>query len=908
MKKTLMMVATAALAASVQGLEVDVPAGTTQNRTATLGSGESALVKKGDGRLHLQLGTTTDTFAGSVTVKAGTLGMDSPANLGKPSSIVVENGATLDLSAIDGNTATVGGAGATPTIAGYGFNGQGAIRRAGGGTQDSLLKGVTLTDDAMVFNSVRCGYNGGTIDFNGHTYEKQGGGEFLFNGANWKNPGNVVIRQGQLTIQNAATFAGGPENLMISKGGMLCLWSSPGAGRAPKWTLVASNSFTLATGSTAAGANAWDGPVKIPTNITMTANVWGNGSTITLNGDVRNRGTIKKQGGTGTLRFTGSCTTNDFISVEGGNVFFEGNGGGAHEVGQVTTANAYGEVKFANAGRVHRYRGSFWVAGNGNNINTVTITNTVVDGWNGSGYLQINMGSDGSNGGYNGRLVVEAGAVVSNAMCVGNKGRGAVYQRGGEVYWSNPSSFDNNCFGARGYGYYGLDAGSLKITDWTGMGIWNNDARSFYVQRGGTLSASSITLGGMGRAEFYVGGGTAKTGQILVGSESDYSGPSDEAVLTVDNGASLSIPRGSKLIFGHTNGFVAVVNLNRGGSLSTSRMNTQGKGASYGSKVFYNFDGGVLCPLTAWGFTDSWSASANDPTRATIYDGGLTVDATTCKTLDNADSRFPFPLLRPSGRGVKAITLPPADSAFWSKNFLGPTRIRITGAGQAATALVDFDHATRKPRGVIVTGAGFGYDENTTATIESWNDAETYPCAVETFEHSCTGGLTVAGSGGLTVVAANTYGGPSTADGGTLTFETSQSYPAGSPLVLRNNGTINFNNIGRTVPSITGAGWVRNANVMVTNGIAFHAADANTNAYMHLTGKLTLDTGATVTVRDPENLDYHVKPRLLVAEANGGIEGATPQLAGTTDPRWRLIMSGNRIYVYFPVATTLVVR
>ena len=907
LKKTGVLAALAGVPFLVCALDVDVPAGTTNLYTSTIGSGESTLVKTGDGRLHLKLGTTQSGFTGAISVNGGTLGLDSPKNLGTPSSITVANGATLDLSAVSGNKDAVGGNGATPTIAGYGFNNQGAIRRAGGDTQDGLLKGFTLADDAMFYNSTRGGFNGGTFNFNGHTIEKQGGGEFLFNGGTWKNPGNVVIKNGQLTLQNDATYAGGPSNLMISKGGTLCLWYSPGAGKALKWTLVASNNFSLATGDTHQGRNAWDGPVEVPSGMTMAVNPWGNGSIITLNGDVRNLGTIKKQSGNGTLRLTGKCTTNDFFSIEGGKVNIEGDGTGQHEIGQATTANGYGEINLLNAGYVHQYRGSFWVAGNGNNINTVTISNTFVNGYTGSDRRQINLGNDGSNGGYNGRLIVEAGSVVSNGLSIGYQGRGAVYQRGGDVYWPNSSSSGGDSFGGRGYGYYGLDAGTLKMTSWTGMGIWSGNGRSFFVQRGGTFTSSGgVTIGGLGRGEMYIGGGTATTGAILVGSDGDYSGPSDEGVLTVDNGASLSIGRG-RLTFAHTNGFNAVVNLNRGGRFSAARMNTGGKGAAYGSHVYYNFDGGVLCPQQAWGFTDEWNVSANDPTRATIYDGGLTVDPTGAKTYDNDYSRIPFPLLRPYGRGIKSITLPASDSAFWSKNFLGPTRIRITGAGQAAPALVDFDHGTRKPRGVIVTGAGFGYDENTTATVDSWNGAETYPCTVETFEHSCTGGLTVAGLGGLTVAAANTWGGPTTVERGVLTFETAVSYPDGSPLVLRPAGTIDFKNINRTVPSITGAGRINNANLTVTNGLAFYFADASTNACITMTGRLTLGAGATVRVLDPEKLDHEVKPRVCVLQANGGIDGAKPTLVDAEAP-WNVSVSGNKVYVYYPLGTAFIFR
>ena len=893
-----------AWAVSAQGLEVDVPAGSVTDRTTAIGSGESSLVKKGEGRLNLKLGTTKDTFAGSVTVKEGTLGMDSPANLGTPSSIVVEKGATLDASALEGNTSSIGVTGGSITLAGSGYNAQGALRRASGGVQDSLIRGFVLADDAVVYNATRIGVNSGTMNFNGHVFEKTGGGELLLLGGTWQSAGGIVVNGGQLTLQNKATYDGAAENVLVGKSGTLTLWNSPGHGSGPRWTLALSNNFTLATGSTAANAHAWDGPVTVPADKTLTVNAWGNPSEITLGGSIDCKGTLKKQGGNSTLYLRGGAITNNFLSIEGGSVRVQGDGTGRHKFGQITTANAYGSLSLENAGYVHKPDGTLWVAGNGNNINTVTITNTVLDGWYTS--THATTFSLGNDAGYNGRLIVEAGAVVSNRLCVGNSGRGAVYQRGGDVYWQVQSGSQYEFFGGRGYGYYGLDAGTLYANNWLALGIWSHAAHGIYVQKGGSARFTSLTIGSMGHGEFYVGGGTTTCGSLTVGSDGDYGGLAGSGTITVTDGGFLDLGK-SKLTPTHSNGFVCVVNLNAGGRLKCSRMNTGGIGTAHGSEVHYCFNGGVICPSTAWGFTDQWNASVCDPTRATVYDGGITVDASACAA-DNADSRFPFPLQRPYGRGVKSITLPSADSPFWSKNFLGPTRVRISGAGKAATAIVEFDHGTKKPVGVKVTGVGFGYDEETTATVDAWDGSESYPCAVETFEHSCTGGLKLVGAMGLTLVAANTWGGPTTVAGGTLTFETAQSYPAESPLVLRPAGTVNFNNIARTLPSITGAGLVKNANLTVTNGLAFYAADANTNAFMSITGRLTLGAGARLTVLDPENLDYHVKPRLLVAKANGGIEGAIPVLAGTSDPRWRAIVSGNAVYVYFPIATTLILR
>ena len=883
-------------------LSFNVPAGETNAYTSAIGSDVTAITKAGGGRLHLAQGTTQNAFAGTISIDEGTLGADTPPNFGKPTSVTVANGATLDLSAIAGN----GSAGYVQnlTIAGYGYGDAGAFRRASGNAQDYLLKNLTLSGDAMFYNSVRCGASSGTIDLGGHTLEKRGGGEFLFNGAAVRNMGRLIVNGGTLTIQGAGCrFDGDESNVLVAKSGNLYLWSTPGVAYAPKWTLAVSNSFTLATGSTANG-NAWNGPVEVASNVTLTATFFDPNASITLAGPVRNNGTLTK-GGSGTLIFTGSMTTNHNINTSGdvnkGRILFRGDGTGQHAIGTASLANGACRMDLENAGRVHLYRNNIWLAGNGNNLNTLSITNTVFDGVVGTSIQPICMGIDS---GYNGRLIVEAGSVVSNRLRIGYSGRGAVYQRGGEVYWKVGSSADTDVFAARNYGFYGLDAGVCNRTGWMGTGIWNTNACSFFVQRGGTFTSISgdLAMGAKGYAELYVGGGTNRSNNITLGTDGDYP-QADSATLTVANGGVLDMGR-NRLYALHTNGFTAVVNVNSGGSLTCGRINSNGKGARFGSELLLNFDGGTLCPAMAWGFTDQWDASGNDPTRATVYDGGIVMDASKCAT-DNAASRIPFGFSRPYGKGIKAIALPPADSPFWTKNFLGPTRIRISGAGKAATALVDFDLATAKPKGVIVTGAGFGYDDNTTVTVDSWDGKTNYPCAVTLFEHEAKGGFTLRGKLGVTLAAANTWGGPTTVESGTLTFVNSATYPTGSPLVMRPAGIVDFNNVGRTLPSITGAGTVKNADVTVTNGLSFYVADASTNACLHLTGKLTLGPGTTVSVLDHENL-VTGGASMVIAKADGGIVGE-PVLSDM-DNRWMLYVRGKELRFGYASGTKILIR
>lgn len=893
------------LAISAAALEIPVGDGQTMNYTTAIGTEVSSLVKTGPGRLHLQQGTRLNAFNGTIRVAEGTLSADSPNNLGRPTAVTVESGATLDLSAPEGNTDIGYLREGTLTIAGSGFDNAGALRRASGGADADLFWGFTLAGDALFHNDVRCS-TAGTIDFNGHTLEKRGNGEFLISGTTCRNMGNIVLDGGQLTIQAPnCQFDGGPENVLETRSGTLCLWSSPGVGSAPPWTLSVVNSIWLTTGSTDRNVNAWDGPVNIPHDRVLTVNPWMDGSEITLAGPVDNQGAIQKLSA-GTLLLTGPRTTNDYIAIEGGAVRFKGDGTGRHELGQATTANAYGEIAFESAGYVHQYRGDFWIAGNGNNLNSVIVTNTVLDGRVSPENSECSRIALGFGNGFNGRLVIDAGAVVSNHFSVGAEGRGAIHQRGGDVYWQFNNSYGYDQFAVSGYAFYGLDAGTVvRDRAWMGTAIWSPNACSFFVQRGGAFTGGGddLILSAKGYAELYVGGGThVQDSPLTLGSDNDYP-EAGGATVTVANGGALSIG-GNPVRMLHTNGFVTVVNLNTEGSLTCGRINTYGKGAAFGSETYLNFNGGVLRPSHACGFTDEWNASQNDPTRATVYDGGLIVDPSDCQA-DGDVARIPFALQRPYGRGIKSITLPPSDSEFWQANFLGPTRIRITGGGKAATALVDFDLATSRPRGVIITSPGFGYDGNTTVTVDSWDGQTNYPCAYELFEHQATGGFTLRGTMGLTLAGANTWGGPTTVESGFLAFEGTPSYPQGSPLVLHPAGTVDFYGVPRTIPSVTGAGRIQNGDVIITKTLYLRAADVLARASLNLTHHLIFEEGATIELLDPENLgDSEITTTVVRADA--GIVGR-PILKGL-DPTWGISVQNNRIAFGRRRGTMLILR
>ena len=71
----------------------------------------------------------------------------------------------------------------------------------------------------------------------------------------------------------------------------------------------------------------------------------------------------------------------------------------------------------------------------------------------------------------------------------------------------------------------------------------------------------------------------------------------------------------------------------------------------------------------------------------------------------------------PSGKVVASIALP--SEAANATTYCGPAEVTISGTGVGAAAVAEFDSKTRRITGITVVSPGTGYDDTTTATIES---------------------------------------------------------------------------------------------------------------------------------------------------------------------------------------------
>ena len=266
---------------------------------------------------------------------------------------------------------------------------------------------------------------------------------------------------------------------------------------------------------------------------------------------------------------------------------------------------------------------------------------------------------------------------------------------------------------------------------------------------------------------------------------------------------------------------------------------------------------------TAGNIFGSATSHDKDPTAVVVYSGGATIET------EAANAVWTAPLVRPTGQSITSITLP-ADvlSPISYKKMIGPPRIVIGGNGHGATAIADYDDATRTVKGVIVTSPGYGYDGETTVTVDSWDRKSTLPCTY-TLGEVAGGGFTKKGGGKLTLGGANTYAGGTTVAGGTLAFSDAAGFPAGGDLTVSNGASVVLS--AATTVDKRGPGAVRfegpvapwNGTMMVNRGEVVLANDAQAAPAFALSGSATFaKEGAKEPPRYPRPWETGDKQRI----------------------------------------------
>ena len=388
-------------------------------------------------------------------------------------------------------------------------------------------------------------------------------------------------------------------------------------------------------------------------------------------------------------------------------------------------------------------------------------------------------------------------------------------------------------------------------------------------------------------------------------------------------GTSFAAPKNFKV--SRTANTKEIVNISDGAVFAASRLMVTTADSVPTAEFYVNVDGGTVKPLYGYGWTGGSSAkSGYEPTAFSIFDGGMTVDLGECWAAnvpggnngERTHSSFSMSLVQPgSGRRIASIALP-TDEAFGASRYSSVPPVVITGC-TGASAFLDIDPTTRKPKGIVVTSKGWGLSEDATATVASADGTAVYSCQIVPEEQPADGwkGLTVLGAEGtyLQLQEVNTYRGPTTAKSGAhVYFMVQDGRPLDSGLIVEKGSTIHFNNTdqsARPIPFIQGGGTIKGFSSSVTvNALYVKVEELLSGDFMNVSGELVLPADTVVKIVDPENLDADTfgRPRQILSATkltlpesgiayfvvDAGVVGGNP---------WRVKMCGvNGLSLYPP--------
>ena len=454
------------------------------------------------------------------------------------------------------------------------------------------------------------------------------------------------------------------------------------------------------------------------------------------------------------------------------------------------------------------------------------------------------MNNDGYaiSGYYKGRGILEIcdGAVVSNVVNIGyvdtendraknSMCHGSLFVRGGVldlVRIADNKDYTYNRIGATGSGYMEISGGRMSIggTIYPASGRMG---RGLWYQKGGEvrIPSSSIIFGQYSRSDYPSKGVYYQTGGVMESFSGFIFGKTLYDSANAGNQDQFTVAGGEMSVNGGIDLAGApeaktIVNLN-GGTLKAMFMQTLtnenqtiiGNGANVplaNTYAWINLNGGVYSylhrtdKLTDKEAYKSKSFFYGDPERMrlTAYAGGAVLDTA------GHERNLNHSITAPSGKGLVSLALPEGvEIDDWM--YVGAPYIEIEGDGSGASAVAEFDSVNGRITGFTVTSPGNDYTE-ISAKLTRGGYTNEIPL-VCTLGNVASGGLTKRGEGTLNLNAANTYGGVTRVDGGTLKAVHPDSIPADSGIVV-SGGTLDAGGFEKSYGAISAtSGTLQNA-------------------------------------------------------------------------------------------------
>ena len=506
-----------------------------------------------------------------------------------------------------------------------------------------------------------------------------------------------------------------------------------------------------------------------------------------------------------------------------------------------------------------------------------------------------------------GILDIRDGGLVSNKVVVGgggyqkgdSRGNGAVYVgAGGRLHAMKGGSGYHfaSMLGMGGFGYLQTVAGAEVETEAPfsvggyGIGVLHQYGGTF--AHTGDLRVQALN-GGDG--VLYVAGGTCKMGNHLLVAVGNVTSDESRGMVTVD-GPDAALEVGSGCVyFGPPNSGNnrAWLNLNNGGRANVIRLMPY-QGAAEGS-IYVGFDGGTV-RRTGW--PNDFVPQFPSRVRLTVYEKGAAFDCEYDTTISSE-----APLAGRVAGGIQSIDASAVTNGFW----IGAPYVNITGDGEGASAVADWDPVARRLKGVKLTSHGWGYSaDKVKVTLFTSHRSETIANSADavcvTVGDNAVGGLTKLGSKTLTLTATNSWQKWTQVDAGTLVAGSNGAIPSGTELRL-NGGTIDLGGFDAdperplTFAGLAGTGGAAvNGTVRLTGVWEISAKRFLARETTKLDGTLDLSDVTEIRLVDVDALDgvdAATSRALSLVTAKTVIWPETLTLTGAPKG-WRFVRSGDR--------------
>jgi autotransporter-associated beta strand protein len=748
-------------------------------------SGTGGITKVGDGTVTLS-GSGANSFGGAATVSAGTLLLNKTGVEAVTTSITV-NGGTLMLGAANqiANTATV-------TLGGGSFD-------LGGNNEQITtlqLNNGTLAGSGGTLTAATYNLAGGTVNGNLGTGTINASASAALNGT---AAGTTInITGGTLALGSAGRLTGTTPTVLITNGATLTLGGNESIGTLNLTNGTVGGSGTL---SVATAINAQDG--------TLSANIGGNAgltkttaSTVTLSGANTFTGAVAVNGGTlavtngsglaDTAAVTLANTAGVVLEVDSNETIGSLAGAGATGGTVALDANTLTLNQSANTTYTGAVTGTGTLAKSGSGTLTLNRTTSIGADFDlriSAGVVDLNRGSGVAIGGILGSgnsVILDGGKLSVSASSGGN---GALTLGSLDIYGNStlllnrigtsathsttltaPLNFSNN--GVLNFAYSSLMTGGTTTLAGAANTLYSD----------GTIAVTNYTVT-VSSAFAESGGARSLTktgaGTLVLSGANTYSGD------TVVSGGELRLSGSGRI------GNSSLVTVANGATMNFTNLSDTVKGLSGDGAVAL----GSAILTTSNSATDTFSGTIAG-TGGYVKVGGGT------QALTGSASSFSGSAT--VGGGVLRVSTL-ADSGANSSIGSGSSVVLTNGG------VLDYTGSTTAVnRGFALSSGNGGIGVSNAATDLTLSGAITG-----------TGNLVKSGDGTLTLTGANTYGGATTVNAGTLEL-------------ARTGGTA-------TLPSTTSVTVASSATLLISQ-----SNQVNNNASVTLSGG-TITRGSGVS-------------------------------------------------------------